>query len=146
MSATGPVGFEWGDEGLEEPPHAPAFYTNHGTNAVDLGAPGGNADLDAVGTDANWHYDFVVSTVAHATYDDETGEYEGAAYGYDWYAGTSMAAPQVVGAAALVKNANPGYNANQVKNALKRVAEVPAEYDRKYYGSGYLDTYGAVTE
>lgn len=146
VSATGPVGFRWGDEGLEEPPHAPAFYTNHGTNAVDLGAPGGNADLDAVDSEAAWYRDFVPSTVAVPAYDEETGEYLGAQYGYDWFAGTSMAAPQVAGAAALVKSANPRYNANQVKNALQRAAAVPEEYDKKYYGSGYLDTYGAVTE
>lgn len=146
VSATGPIGFEWGDDGLVEPPHAPAFYTNHGTNAVDLGAPGGNADLDAIGTDANWYYDFVLNTVAVPEFNEETGEYKGATYGYDWYAGTSMAAPQVAGAIALVKSANPTYNANQTKNALTRTAEVPDGYDKKYYGSGYLDTYTAVTQ
>ncbi|WP_137285774.1 S8 family peptidase [Halorussus salinisoli] len=145
VSATGPIGFEWGDEGLEQPPYAPAFYTNYGTNAVDLGAPGGNADLDAIGTDEPWYYDYVLNTVAVPEFDDETGEYLGATYGYDWYAGTSMAAPQVAGAVALVKSAKPRLDANQAKNALERVAEVPDEYERKYYGSGYLDTYRAVT-
>ncbi|MFC6734054.1 S8 family serine peptidase [Haladaptatus sp. DYSN1] len=145
VAATGPIGFKWGEDGLEEPPYAPAYYTNHGTNAVDLGAPGGNADSDAVGTGANWHYDFVVNTVAEPNY-DENGEYLGADYGYDWYAGTSMAAPQVAGAVALLKSANPRMNANQLQSTLKRVAEVPDEYEKKYYGSGYLDTYGALTE
>lgn len=146
VSATGPIGFKWGTEGLAEPPYAPAFYTNYGTNAVDLGAPGGNADRDVIGTDKPWYYDFVLNTVAVPEFDDETGEYLGATYGYDWYAGTSMAAPQVAGASALVKSVNPGFNANQVKNSLKRVAEVPDEYEKKYYGSGYLDTYAAVTQ
>lgn len=144
VSATGPIGFEWGAPGLEEPPHAPAYYTNHGTNAVDLGAPGGNYDLDAP-EGANAYRDLVVNTVAIPEF-SESGDYLGATYGYDWYAGTSMAAPQVVGAAALVKSANPGYNANRVKNALTRTAEVPEEYEKKYYGSGYLDTYAAVMD
>ncbi|MFC7166022.1 S8 family serine peptidase [Halospeciosus flavus] len=57
-----------------------------------------------------------------------------------------MAAPQVAGATALVKSVNPSYNANQLKSTLKRVASVPDEYNKKYYGSGYLDTYSAVVE
>ncbi len=58
-----------------------------------------------------------------------------------------MAAPQVAGAAALVASANPGYNANQVANALTRVAEVPDEYPDEYYGKGgYLDTLAAVSD
>ncbi|WP_435158017.1 S8 family peptidase [Haladaptatus sp. DFWS20] len=145
VSATGPIGFMWGDEGLEEPPYAPAYYTNYGTNAVDLAAPGGNADEDAVDTGVNWKYDLVLNTVAIPEY-NEAGEYLGATYGYDWYAGTSMAAPQVAGAVSLLKSANPQMNANQLKNTLKRVAEVPEEYDKKYYGSGYLDTYAAVLQ
>lgn len=145
VSATGPIGFRWGDPGLEEPPHAPAFYTNYGTNAVDVGAPGGNADVDAIGSGADWYRDFVVSTVAVPEFDDD-GTYRGATYGYDWYAGTSMAAPQVAGAAALVRSAEPDADANQVKTAIRRTAEVPEEYDREYYGSGYLDTFAAVTE
>lgn len=145
VSATGPIGFEWGPAGFEKPPHAPAFYTNYGTNAVDLGAPGGNADLDAIDTDADWHYDLVLNTVAVPEFDDR-GNVQTITYGYDWYAGTSMAAPQVAGAIALVKSVNPEYNANQVKKALERSASVPAEYDKKYYGSGYLDTYAAVME
>ncbi len=52
VSATGPIGFNWGAEGLEAPPESPAFYTNYGTNAIDIGAPGGDADLSAIGTDA----------------------------------------------------------------------------------------------
>lgn len=142
VSATGPIGFGWGASSLEEPPYAPAFYTNYGTNAVDVAAPGGNYDLGT--DDPNAYRDLVVNTVAIPEFSD-AGDYLGATYGYDWYAGTSMAAPQVVGAAALVKSANPRYNANQVKNALTRTADVPEEYGKEYYGSGYLDTYAAVT-
>lgn len=144
VSATGPIGFKWGDPGLEQPPYAPAYYTNYGMGAVDIGAPGGNADLDAIGTGVPWYRDLVVSTIAEPTY-DEDGTYQGAQYGYDWYAGTSMAAPQVAGAASLVTSANPRYNANQVKQALKRAAEVPEGYGKEYYGAGYLDTLGALT-
>jgi subtilisin family serine protease len=64
--------------------------------------------------------------------------------GYGWKAGTSMAAPNVAGAAALVKSANPRYNANQVEAALKRAADVPDDYDKAYYGSGYLNIVDAL--
>jgi subtilisin family serine protease len=65
-------------------------------------------------------------------------------YSYSWVAGTSMAAPQVAGAAALVKSENPNYNANQVESALKRAAEVPDGYDKTYYGAGFLNIVDAL--
>ena len=146
VSATGPIGYMWGEEGLREPFHAPAVYTNYGTNAVGVAAPGGNADLDAVDTDVPWYYDLVLSTVA--TY--ETGETPGESaptYGYDWYGGTSMAAPQVTGAAALVASVTDyprRAQANRIENLIRRTAEVPPEYAKTYYGSGYLNTADAV--
>ncbi|WP_435098045.1 S8 family serine peptidase [Halorubrum sp. N11] len=63
---------------------------------------------------------------------------------YGWKAGTSMAAPNVAGAAALVKSANPNYNANQVEAALKKAAEVPDSYGKEYYGAGYLNIVDAL--
>ncbi|WP_336135770.1 S8 family serine peptidase [Natronomonas amylolytica] len=149
VSATGPIGFRWGDEGLEAPPESPAFYTNYGTNAVDIGAPGGDADLDASDNEVpGWYYDLVLNTIAVPEYerddDDTVTDYLGAAYTYDWLAGTSMAAPQVAGAAALVKSVNPDYTANQVESALKRAADVPDGYDKAYYGSGFLNIVDAL--
>lgn len=149
VAATGPIGFNWGDEGLEEPPTSPAFYTNYGTNAIDLGAPGGNADLEAADQEVpGWYYDLVLNTIAEPTYEtDDDGNVTGIAdvvYSYGWAAGTSMAAPQVAGAAALVKSANPNYNANQVQSALERAADVPDEYEKTYYGSGFLNIVDAL--
>ncbi len=63
---------------------------------------------------------------------------------YGYKQGTSMAAPQVTGAAALVKSANPSYNANQVESALKRAAEVPDGYDKSFYGSGFVNVVDAL--
>jgi subtilisin family serine protease len=135
VSATGPIGFDPETGDWIEPPYTPATYTNHGVGAVDLGAPGGQG--------GEYSEDNVVNATAFPRY--ENGEYLGADYGYGWWAGTSMAAPQVAGAVALVKSANPRYNANQVTSALKRGAYHPEEYERKYYGSGgYLDTYAAL--
>lgn len=150
VSATGPVGFEWGDSGLEEPFHSPAFYTNYGTNAIDLAAPGGDVDEELLELPAEerpdgWYRDLVLNCIAVPSF-SESGEYLGVTYGYDWLAGTSMAAPQVTAAAALVKSVNPEYTANQVVSALKRAADVPDGYEKSYYGSGYLDPLSAVKE
>lgn len=136
-SSTGPVGFDPETGEYDEPPYSPSTYTTHGVGAIDLAAPGGK------GGDST--YDDVVNAVATPNF-GEDGEYQGADYGYGWFAGTSMAAPQVAGAAALVKSVNERYNANQVRNALQRTASVPDEYERKYYGRGYLDTLAAVQD
>ncbi len=143
VSATGPIGFGWGDEGLEEDFASPAFYTNYGTNAVDLGAPGGDADLE---TDSPmWYLDLVLSTVAEFERDEDTGEITGnPTYSWSWAAGTSMAAPNVSGAAALVKATNPEYGPARIKSALERAAEVPEGYEKTYYGSGYLNVLDAL--
>ncbi|WP_336345052.1 S8 family peptidase [Halalkalicoccus ordinarius] len=137
-SATGPVGFDPETGNYEEPPYSPATYTTHGVGAIDLAAPGGK------GGDSK--YDNVVNTVAYPNF-AEDGAYLGTDYGYGWFAGTSMAAPQVAGAAALVKSANQHYNSNQVRTTLLRTAEIPDDYEKKYYGrGGYLDTAAALQE
>ena len=137
VSATGPIGFDPESGEWEYPPYTPATYTNHGVGAVDLGAPGGQG--------GEYTEDNVFNAVAYPNF--ENGDYIGADYDWAWLAGTSMAAPQVAGAAALVKSANSRYNMNQVRSALRRGAEHPDEYERKYYGSGgYLDTYAALEE
>ena len=146
IAATGPIGYKWGEPGLEEPPESPAFYTNYGTNAIDLAAPGGDADLDVFPANGS-QKDLVFSTVftGEDTDGDEVPE-PPFTPSYGWKAGTSMAAPQVAGAVALVKSVNPDYNANQIQSALKKAAEVPEGYDKTYYGAGYLDTLGAVQD
>jgi subtilisin family serine protease len=90
-----------------------------------------------------WYLDLVFNTISKPKFDD-AGEYVGAKRTYGWLAGTSMAAPNVAGAAALVKSNNPDYNANQVRSALENAAEVPADYAKEYYGSGYLNIVDAL--
>mgnify|MGYP000029450892 CR=1 FL=1 len=150
VSATGPLGYGWDADGdgevtdLVAPPESPAFYTNYGTNAVTLAAPGGDADLGAIGTGVPWFNDLVFNTVFSYEDTDGDGEPDTQVPGYGWKAGTSMAAPNVAGAAALVKSANPNYNASQVESALKRAADVPENYDKTFYGSGYLNILDAL--
>ncbi|WP_158056890.1 S8 family serine peptidase [Halorussus halophilus] len=142
VSATGPIGFNWGDAGLESPTYTPAKYTNYGTSAIDVAAPGGNYDPEFP---TGWYYDLVFNTIAEPVFDSD-GNYQGATYGYAWLAGTSMAAPQVAGAAALLKSQNPEYSANNVRSVLRNTADVPEEFDRAYYGSGVLNPLAALQE
>lgn len=149
VASTGPIGFGYSlfaGEDLDAPPESPSNFTNYGTNAVTLGAPGGDYDLSMTapldGVPA-YAWDLVFNTVS--TVDtDEDGNYTGSEPGYGWKAGTSMAAPNVAGAAALVKSVNPDYNANQLESALKQAADVPEGYDKAYYGSGYLNILDAL--
>ncbi|USZ68364.1 S8 family serine peptidase [Halorussus salilacus] len=144
VSATGPIGFNWGDEGLESPEYTPSVYTNYGTNEIDVAAPGGNYDPEAAEDGVpGYYYDLVYNTLAEPVFDDD-GSYLGAAYSYGWLAGTSMAAPQVAGAAALVAAQNPKYNANQVRQALKNSADTVEEFDKTYYGAGFLNPVDAL--
>jgi subtilisin family serine protease len=150
VAATGPRGYGWDADGdgettdLVAPPESPAFYTNYGTNAITLAAPGGDAVQKAIGTGVPWFNDLVFNTVFEYVDTDGDGEPDTRVPGYGWKAGTSMAAPNVAGAAALVKSTNPNYNANQIESALKRAASVPDGYDKAYYGAGYLDVVDAL--
>jgi subtilisin family serine protease len=137
VAATTSVGFNPAKGTAENPGFQPASYTNYGTNAITLAAPGG--DVPAGGGTS----DLLFSAFPQAAADAFFGE---GAPPYAYLAGTSMAAPQVAGAAALVKSANPEYNANQVEAALKRAADVPSGYDKSYYGSGYLNVLDALDE
>jgi subtilisin family serine protease len=157
VAATGPEGFLFDDGGPDDPPESPAVYTNYGTNAVGLGAPGGDTDVDAIGSVPVPLLlgDRVLSTTFETPPGEAPADEDGDGlvdagpsatqprYGYKQ--GTSMAAPQVAGAAALVVSAAPDANANRVESVLRRTAAVPDGYDRTYYGSGFVDPAAAVT-
>lgn len=154
IAATGPIGIA-NPEGPTEPPETPAYYTNYGANAIDLAAPGGNYGEGASTAD------YVLSTGSFFVNSDgkflpvdedgdgddepaDESDIAGVYRAYFYSLGTSMAAPNVAGAAALVKSANPDYNANQVRSALEGAAEVPEGEEKAYYGAGYLNVVDAL--
>lgn len=143
VSATGPIGYLWDDvqedredyslKTLENPTSYPARYTNYGS-AVDVSAAGGNYDLEALQEGVpGWYYDLVFSCYVEET---EDGVYTG----YSWAAGTSMAAPQVSGAVALVRSLRPDASAEEVEQLIRETADLEdAPGGELYHGAGHLD-------
>jgi serine protease AprX len=99
-----------------------------GTNIVSLLASHGD-------TLAKQHRDHLVSGFPDARQ-------------YFRMSGTSMAAPVVAGAVALLLQANPGLSPDQVKGVLKATAvhddQVWPGYTSEHAGAGYLDIAAAV--
>lgn len=148
VSATGPIGFAWGDEQddneemwlrgdrLERPTTQPADYTNYGS-AVDVSAGGGNYDLaEVLSGNVKASNDLVYSTVNIPTA-------QGPVPGYGWKAGTSMAAPQVAGAVALARSLRPEASAEEGESLIRETASVPGEGET-YHGAGHLDLQALV--
>lgn len=91
-----------------------ASYSNYGATSVDLAAPGGA----------------ILSTIPWNN------------YGY--MSGTSMAAPQVAGAVALLNAVKPGISINEVKNAIFSSVDKIPELFGKVATNGKLNVAAAV--
>lgn len=86
-----------------------AFFSNYGLTSVDLVAPG----------------EEILSTYLNKT--------------YRYLSGTSMAAPHVAGAAALMKAANPNLAFSQLKANLLGSVDVFSRFQNKAVSSGRLN-------
>ena len=116
-----------------------AFYSNFGTNEIDVGAPGGGYEtlektLATEGVEWPLPFNLVYSTLSPRV--------EGAAYG--WKAGTSMAAPQVAGLAALVRELDPNASARKVESEIKLGAEGSAGRSSPDLGAGRINALNTV--
>ncbi|MEF8886296.1 MAG: S8 family serine peptidase [Haloarculaceae archaeon] len=116
-----------------------AFYSNFGTNEIDVGAPGGGYEtlektLATGGVEWPFPFNLVFSTISPRV--------EGAAYG--WKAGTSMAAPQVAGLTALVRELDPRASARRVESEIKLGAEGSAGRSSPDLGAGRINALNTV--
>jgi subtilisin family serine protease len=116
VSATGPV-----DE--------LASYSNYGTSAIWVAAPGG--DFSGY-PNYGWWNDMVLSTTID---------------GWMWSAGTSSAASIVSGVAALVLEKYGPMNHGQLKTHLAQTADDLGQPGKdSFYGNGRINAYRAVTQ
>ncbi|MEV3855464.1 S8 family serine peptidase [Streptomyces sp. NPDC050095] len=67
-------------------------------------------------------------------------------YAYQSMSGTSMATPHVAGAAAIVKERHPDWDARQIKQALVSSADADIPGDVRETGGGRLDVKAAIDE
>ncbi len=93
-----------------------AFYSNYGATTVDLAAPGSD----------------IYSTVLGS--------------GYESMSGTSMAAPVVAGAAALLKAAHPDWTGLELKEQLMKTVDPISNMKNKVLTGGRLNVGRALTE
>jgi len=91
-----------------------ATFSNYGANSVDLGAPGTN----------------ILSTIRSAS--------------YAYASGTSMATPQVTGAAALILSAEPAWSTAQVRSAIIGTVDPVPALSGKTRSGGRLDVCKAI--
>lgn len=106
---------------------ARASYSNYGA-LVDVAAPGGETSVPENG---------VLSTL-------NDGQQDPGNDSYAYYQGTSMAAPHVTGAVALMRSVNASLTPDQIECVLKATARpFPATPDQPI-GSGIVDAHAAV--
>ncbi|MDL5362595.1 S8 family serine peptidase [Halalkalicoccus sp. NIPERK01] len=114
-----------------------AFYSNYGTGEITVGAPGGGYEtlektIDP-GADVERPYP---TNLVYSTIPGES---------YAWFAGTSMAAPQVAGLVGLVRDLDPDLNANRVESAIARGAEGTDGRGDPELGAGRIDALDTVS-
>jgi subtilisin family serine protease len=146
------------------------FYSNYGTSDVDVAAPGGGYETLAKTYCRDWDGDGEGETIVDVDDDENTDEdpydpcelpewpyptnlvystvppnlNDGDSYAY--FAGTSMAAPQVACLVALVREVNPDLNAKQVQSVVERTARYSEGSSSQDLGSGVVYAPDAVAE
>lgn len=118
------------------------FYSNYGTNEVDVAAPGGGYETPEK-TLATQGVEFPFPTnLILTTFPTDAG-YEGQ-YGY--IAGTSFSAPQVAGLAALVREVASELNPKQIEKEIAAGAELADGQSDPELGAGRINAKKTVDQ
>lgn len=111
----------------------PTGYTNYGTSAVSMAAPGGDGAFAVI-----------APCSTQSVYLPQVAGFSCGPNSYLWATGTSMATPHVAGAAALVKAAgarNPG----SIRTIVQRTADdLGKPGTDPFYGKGRLNVLRAI--
>ncbi|WP_066051839.1 S8 family serine peptidase [Robertmurraya korlensis] len=114
-----------------------AYYSNYGSNNVNLSSPGGDYG-------PNWPNE--QGDTSQRNLEERTLSTIPVSLGsYGWKMGTSMAAPKVAAAAALVKAQYPTLTAQQIATHLQQTAEDLGKPGHdEYFGHGLVNVYQAL--
>lgn len=150
VSATGPVGYAVGYPNGATNFRRLASYSNFGSSAIWVAAPGGdfalpgNAPCSIPRVPAGsliapcWVLDMVLSTSRGAPASTTS---------YSFAAGTSMAAPAASGVAALIKQRFPDISVGALKTRLANSADDEGKKGHDpAYGRGFVNARRAATE
>jgi subtilisin family serine protease len=128
-----------------------AFFSNYGNGAIDLSAPGGDAGPVPF-EEEDWYKYLILSTVPTYMAPTRNADQIFGEVGYGWKAGTSMAAPQVSGAAAayisyVYETTGKKPKPSQVQTRLQQTAEDAGKsgYDEAY-GHGIVNAFNALSK
>ncbi|WP_177174385.1 S8 family serine peptidase [Salipaludibacillus aurantiacus] len=114
-----------------------AYYSNYGSSNVNLAAPGGDYGPNWPNPENDQSL-LVSESRAYSTVPVSRGS-------YGWAMGTSMAAPKVAAAAALVKAENPQFSRARTITHLQQTAEdLGKKGHDEYFGHGLVDAYNAL--
>lgn len=122
-----------------------AYYSNWGAQTVDVFAPGGDY-TDYTGSQtkyvnySTWYTGEILSTVSKGTSDYRYSD-------YGTMQGTSMAAPAVTGAVAILKSQHPDAKISDIKNALNNgIKEGNSDIKSMCTSGGYVDVEAALNK
>jgi subtilisin family serine protease len=129
VSATGPL--------LQQNFDQPAFYTNYGLTAIEVAAPGGNADPN---DDTKYqNEDLIIGACSRRATDATLSvcrtNVDGANYFYAFAAGTSMASPHVAAEAALIKSYNPTLSVGGLRTKILQATDDIGARGRDIYSN-----------
>ncbi|MBM7096176.1 S8 family serine peptidase [Bacillus sp. H-16] len=114
-----------------------AYYSNYGSSNVNLAAPGGDYGPNWPNEDGDQSL-LEPESRAYSTIPVNRGS-------YGWAMGTSMAAPKVAAAAALVKAENPSFSRARVITHLQQTADdLGKKGHDEFFGHGLVDAYEAL--